>query len=69
MDPVENEQTVEGERRPVRNQSFRALNEDFNEAAQPTNTSTALRAVQGTPGEGTSAVEGPVLHFLNRILR
>lgn len=53
-------------KRPDRNLPFKALNEDFNEAAIP-DTNTALGRVQGTPGEGTSFVEGAALHFLQRL--
>lgn len=45
MDFVVNQGTTEGERRLGRNHPFRALNEDFNEIAQPPNTSTDLRAM------------------------
>lgn len=60
MDPTEKEQTLEGDKRPVKNHPFRALNENFNEVAQ-SNTNTALGGVLGKPGEGTSAMEGPAL--------
>lgn len=53
----------------MRNNPFRALNNDFNEAIQPHNSSTALKVLHGMPGEGTSMVEGPALHFLHRLLR
>lgn len=67
MDPAEKEQTLEGDKQPNEYPPFRALNEDFNEVAQP-NTSTALGGVQGMLKEGTSAVEGPALHFLQQLL-
>lgn len=52
----------------MRNNPFRALNENFNKAAQPLNTSTALGTIQGRSGKGTSMVEGPVVYFLQQIL-
>lgn len=53
MDPSANEGATEGEGKMTMNNSFRALNEDFNEAIQPSNTNTALRAMHGTSGKGT----------------
>lgn len=69
MDPGANEGTIEGERRPARNNPFRALNEDFNKSIHPSSTNTPLGAMHGTPSEGTSTVKGPALHFLHWQLR
>lgn len=69
MDPSVNEGTAKGEQRTTRNNPPRAWNKDFDEAIQPPNTNTTLGAMHGTPGEGTSTVEGPTLHFLHRLVR
>lgn len=45
-------------------QSFRSLAEDFTKVIQPSDTNTALGAIQGTPREGT-----PALHFLHMLLK
>lgn len=69
MDPDTKEGIVGGERRAARNNPFRSLAQYFCEAIQPPNTNKTLGAIQDTPGEGTSMVEGPALHFLHRLLR
>lgn len=35
---------------------------------QPPDTNTVLGAMQGSPGEGTSIIEGPTIHFLHWLL-
>lgn len=63
-----NEGITVGERRMARNNAFKSLAEDFGEATQPPNANTVLGAIQGTPSDGTSTVEGSPLHFLHQLL-